>query len=260
MAIDSKKHLVLFELQGELAMWRHVEDAKGAFSCLGPAPSSIAGICGSAMGMISPLSPGFAQKEEDVTVEAKSMSGARNKPDSLAKKKKDRYVNRTLWPVSPDLLRWQSVNDYHVACALLNNPRRKAYNLNGLKHAQEWGNLRMQQSIILDPHYLVAVSLSSQAAAGFLVEALRVPKFKIYLGATFCPGWISGVTLASSLPDRNDISFARVTEDLGRFDTIPLTKHVIGGFPRILSEGYWAYDGEAGGGLVCGYIDRPSNE
>ena len=48
--------ILIFELAGEMAMWRNVYESMGSYSCLGPAPGNLAGVIGAALGFASPRS------------------------------------------------------------------------------------------------------------------------------------------------------------------------------------------------------------
>ena len=79
--------ILIFELAGEMAMWRNVYESMGSYSCLGPAPGNLAGVIGAALGFASPRSQ------------------AAEKPDAKQLKNWDKAG--LPWPVSPELLAWE---------------------------------------------------------------------------------------------------------------------------------------------------------
>lgn len=229
-------HIVSFKLSGELAMWRHVEDAKGSYSCLGPAPSNIAGICGAAFGFASPVSVAGLNRRG---------SGERNSSRS-------RDERRPLWPISSELLLWQEEVDYHIACALTSRLRRSSYNVNGYKLATEWGNLQMPQSVLIEPEYQIAVGVKEREQAIRLRTALENPIFPIYLGASFCRGFITDVCLLEQL--NSNVRWAQRVPSFGDPEATPFSTHVTCGFPRITTDGYWNYKKDGPVNLVRGFV------
>jgi hypothetical protein len=226
-------HFVNFKLWGEMALWRHVEEAIGNYSCLGPGPGNIAGICGAAFGWPSPKSAGAFRNGQSSSSAAKS-----------------------LWPISERLLHWQESEDFHVAAAIAERfPKREPYNLNGLKNANELENLRMQQSIMLSPVYWIAVGLSSADGAKALAEALQQPVYPIYLGASFCRGFIKEIRLSLAAPvELNEKTYwARWSKELESPEATPFSKHAVSGIPRLRKDGYWIYDADQPQ-VIRGYI------
>ena len=212
---------LVFTLTGDLAMWRNPYESMGSFSCLGPSPANLAGLLGAALGMASPRSQGAA------TVDAKSM------------KELDR---RGLpWPISPELLRWQEDNDYHVACRWTGGiPRRVPWNVNGCKEIDGGENLRMQQQVIERPCYEVAVRLTN-AMALQVAESLKCPAFPLYLGASFCRAIVKDIVVTAELPSGGN--WAQI-KDVAWGEATPLSRHVINASAtaeRIRSDGYWLY-------------------
>ena len=227
-------HIILFRLWGELALWRSFEDPTGNFSCAGPAPSNIAGICGAALGMVAPKNIA-SQRVED----------KQNK-------------SNLRWPVSQALLSWEQQEDYHVGCSLESPIRRIKYNVNGFKMSTGFDTLRSQQVVLHQPSYRVAVRLKTQAKAIELAEALKHPAFPIFLGASFCRGFVSEVCLTATLPATTP--WASHTEAMGGLDSTPLSCHVLSGAPRIRRVGYWDYSRQrVDQSLVKGYVE-PTQE
>ena len=214
--------ILIFELSGDMALWRNVYDSMGVYSCLGPAPGNIAGICGAALGFASPRSQ------------------AAEAPDG--KKLKHLDKNGLPWPVSPELLAWEETNDFHVACRWIGKiPLRAPWNVNGCKEVGKGENLRIQQQLILDPAYEVAVQVPD-AEAERLAKALRSPAFPLSLGASFCRAIVRKVRIADAVADSPDWAFRMDGVPLG--EAVPFSRHIVNPescFERIESEGYWIY-------------------
>lgn len=212
---------LIFELSGDMAMWRNPFESMGSFSCLGPSPANIAGLLGAAMGMPSPCSQGV------------------DDPDWKHLRQLDKQG--LPWPVSPELLRWEQDNDYHVACRWTGGlPYRIAWNVNGCKTIRTGENLRLQQQVIDRPSYEVAVRLTREVAEQ-TAAALKCPAFPLYLGASFCPAIVRHVTVDEKLPPSND--WAQYKKNVWG-EATPLSLHVINAEAsgeRIVSRGYWLY-------------------
>ena len=231
---------VVFELTGDMALWRNPYESMGSFSCLGPAPSNLAGLCGAALGFASPRSQGAAAQDE------KKLTALSR--DGLP------------WPVSAELLRWEEANDYHVACRWTGGfPRRVPWNVKGLKEIGNNDILRLQQQVIDRPAYEVAVRLAGEAG-GQLVAALGAPAFPLCLGASFCRAIVRDARVQDELPPGGNWA-QRKAVALG--EGTPLSLHVVnageGMMERIRSDGYWQYPTPAFAGelqadpLVKGY-------
>ena len=214
--------ILIFELSGDMALWRNVYDSMGSYSCLGPAPSNLAGICGAALGFASPR------------------SRAAETPDAKLLKQQDK--KGLPWPVSPELLVWEEENDFHVACRWIGGiPTRAPWNVNGCKEIGKGENLRIQQQMILDPAYEVAVRLP-ETAAGKLAAALRQPAFPLALGASFCRAIVRKVRIVENPPANSNWAFHVRGMPLG--EAVPFSRHIVNVaecFERIESDGYWIY-------------------
>ena len=214
--------IVLFELAGEMAMWRNVYESMGAFSCLGPAPSNLAGLLGAALGFASPRSQAA---------------------DCADQKRLSRQSKKGLpWPLSPELLEWEERNDLHVACRWIGAfPCRVPWNVNGCKEIGKGENLRMQQQVILNPRYEVAARVGDDEAER-LATALACPAFPLCLGASFCRAIVRDIRVEGNLPEVAGWAFVSQLSALG--EVVPLSRHVVdpeSQFERILSDGYWVY-------------------
>ncbi len=215
---------VCFRLSGETALWRNVYEAIGSFSCLGPAPSALAGLCGAALGFPSPRSQG--EPAPDVQALKKQAQGGLQ------------------WPVSPQLLEWEKANDCHVACRWRGGMvRRIAWNVNGIKDIHEPENLRMQQQLVSAPDYDVVIRLTDAAAASELAEALSQPAFRLYLGCSCCPAIVREIQLQDEFQQTGGNWAFHVRQNaLG--EATPLTRHRVGAaqsFDRLAIDGYWIY-------------------
>lgn len=214
--------IVLFELAGEMAMWRNVYESMGSFSCLGPAPSNLAGLIGAALGFASPRSQAAVNPDE--------------------KALKNQGKGGLPWPVSPELLAWEEACDLRVGCRWLGSfPRRVSYNVNGCKEINGGENLRMQQQVIEHPRYEVAASLPD-AEAERVKLALLQPKFPLCLGASFCRAIVREVRLLEQLPEADNWAFRSELSALG--EAVPFSRHIVNpelNFERIQSDGYWVY-------------------
>ena len=236
--------ILIFELRGDMALWRNVYDSMGSYSCLGPAPSNLAGICGAALGFASPRSQ------------------AAGEPDEKSLKLLDK--NGVPWPVSPDLLAWEETNDFHVACRWIGKfPVRAPWNVNGCKEIGKGENLRIQQQVILAPAYEVAVRLPD-AETERLAAALRQPAFPLSLGASFCRAVVRRIRLVEALPESADWAFRFDGVPLG--EAVPFSRHIVNPedcFERIESDGYWLYPTAENPGVkqndpfVRGWIRKP---
>lgn len=236
------KHVV-FDLTGELAMWRNPYESMGSFSSLGPAPSNIAGLIGAALGLASPRSQASAGAD--------------------AEKLKKMERNGLPWPVSEELLRWEEENDFHVACRWTGDfPKRIPWNVNGHKEVKFTGEtLRIQQQVIQSPSYEVAVRIANDKAADELAYSLKNPSFRLYLGATFCPAIVKTVSLQNEMTPRSN--WACLREDIGFGEVTPFFRHIVNPektFERLRADGYWLYSTPEEGGesrkdpFVKGYI------
>lgn len=216
---------LIFELSGEMAMWRNPYESMGSFSALGPAPSNIAGLLGAAMGFAAPRS----QAAEDTPDK-----------DSMLKKMDKGGLP---WPLSNELLEWEKSTDLHVACRWNGGyPHRIPWNLNGCKDvALKEGNIRMQQQVIVNPMYEVAVK-APESELKRLESALKQPAFPLYLGASFCKAIIKNVRIEKVLPDNGNWAFG--VEKFAIGESVPLSRHVTNPeqcFERIQADGYWVY-------------------
>lgn len=214
--------IVLFTLTGDLALWRNVYDSIGSYSTLGPAPSALAGLCGSALGFVSPRS--FAAQ-----------------PDSPPPRKGWKSSD-AVWPASPDLLQWLVNQEVMFACRwTASYPKRINWNVNGLKEIGNSTNLRMQQQAIESPGYEVAVRLVDSGAEE-LAAALKTPAFRLFLGCSHCPAIIRNIQIVETLPESSDWAF-HCTEPVPG-ETVPFSQLSLSGLTtgnRLVISGYWVY-------------------
>ncbi len=213
---------LIFELTGDMAMWRNPYESMGSFSCLGPAPSSIAGLIGAALGFASPRSQGAIEQDEKHL----QMLNQKGLP----------------WPVSSELLRWEEANDYHVACRWKGGfPKRISWNVNGYKEFSKNDNLRIQQQVIEKPYYEIAIKLNSAKSLSDVEKALLCPAFPIFLGASFCRGILRNVKISETFFSEENWAMKK---DVAWGECTPLSLHVVNQeevFERIISDGYWLY-------------------
>ena len=212
-----------FEFKGDMAMWRNPYESMGSFSCLGPAPSNLAGLFGAALGF------------------ATSKSQALEKHDD----KKSRQLDKKglPWPVSSELLEWQNHVDLKVACRWLGGfPKRITWNVNGCKELDPAkDNLRLQQQVIDSPSYEVAVNIADNEAQK-LATALAAPAFPLCLGASFCRAIITNISISEHSINQTGWAFYKTGFAIG--DTTPFSQHIINAEEtgeRIKSNGYWVY-------------------
>ncbi len=208
--------ILLFKLCGDLALWRNVYESMGTYSCLGPAPSNISGIIGAALGFASPRSNAYSGKSP-----------------------KNKEIP---WPVSAELLSYLEDNDIHLACRWLGeSPKRIPWNVNGYKELNLKESFRIQQQLIENPSYEIAVKLPPTKAIE-LVEALKMPAFPIYLGVSFCRAFITNIRIENQLPEADNWAFRYEFGCLG--EAVPFSRLVINSNEcgeRIESDGYWVY-------------------
>jgi CRISPR-associated Cas5-like protein len=213
-----------FELKGDMAMWRNPYESMGSFSCLGPAPSNLAGLFGAALGFATSKSQALLIQDD----------------------KKSRKLDKKglPWPISSELLQWQKDVNLMVACRWTGSmfPKRMAWNVNGCKELDPAkDNLRIQQQIIDSPCYEVVVKIVKEEAIK-LVEALKSPDFPLCLGASFCRAIIRNVMVSEEQPKQSNWAFLKEGFAVG--DATPFSQHVINAEEtgeRIKSTGYWIY-------------------
>ncbi|OPY88932.1 MAG: CRISPR-associated protein (Cas_Cas5) [Smithella sp. PtaU1.Bin162] len=212
---------LFFNLSGDMAMWRNPYESMGSFSSLGPAPSNIAGLLGAALGFPSPRSLAAGQQD--------------------SKKLKDQMKKGLPWPVSPELLKWEHDNDYHVACRWTGGtPYRMPWNVNGVKEISKGDNLRLQQQVIEKPSYDVLVKLNREEADRS-ATALKNPAFPLFLGASFCRAIVKNIDIMENIPDGGNWAMHK---QYVFGEATPFTRHVINAeetFERVVSDGYWVY-------------------
>ena len=110
--------------------------------------------------------------------------------------------------------------------------------VNGFKNAQTLEFTRIQQTVLENPAYQVAVSLESEKELGRLESALMAPAFRLCMGSQFCPAFIGNVTRLS--PDASG-RWAFLTPGIGP-DSTPLTiMDLSDPKNRIHKSGYWNY-------------------
>jgi len=220
-----------FILEGDLALWRNAYEPVGSYSCLGPAPSQIAGLLGAAMGMLSPRS-----------------HAALTDAQTLKRLRRLRR-NGLPWPVAPALLQWEEAYDYAVACRWLGGvPRRIPWNVNGVKEMTRPFDpqpLRLQQQVIDRPRYEVLVRLNDRGAVAGLAQALRNPRFPLFLGAAFCRAIVRSVRVLDEPPTpKSEESWAYRREEITAGETVPFFCHVVNAeetFERVVADGFWVY-------------------
>lgn len=214
--------ILIFELAGEMAMWRNVYESMGSYSCLGPAPGNLAGLIGAALGFASPRSQAAAA------------------PDEKQLKALDK--GGLPWPLSSELLAWEEANDFRSACRWTGGiPCRVPWNVNGYKELGGSENLRLQQQVITDPRYEVAVALPDTEAE-HVAAALKCPAFPLCLGASFCRAVVREVRVADVVPESPYWAFRAESGSIG--EVVPFSRHIVDPgncFERIRSDGYWVY-------------------
>lgn len=219
-----------FNLRGDMAMWRNPYEPVGAFSCLGPSPSQIAGLVGAAMGFPSPRS---------------QASGESLKSKSL----KASWKRGLVWPVAPKLLEWQEKNDYSVACRWIGGmPRRISWHVNGVKDIKKPlapQPLQLQQQVIEQPAYQVLIRVWDPDAVHVAEAALRNPAFPLYLGASFCRAVVTEVGVREDVPRCvTGCDWAYRRERLTVGESTPFSCHVVNAEKtgeRIVADGFWIY-------------------
>lgn len=213
---------VCLDLEGDMALWRDYQESMGAYSCLGPAPSNLAGLAGAALGFASPTSQGASAPDF--------------KKNAVLSKK------GLPWPVSPELLAWQQEHDLHVACRWKGDiPAREPWNVKGIKEIKAGDILRMQQQVIMAPRYEVVFQLPG-VECDRLAAALRMPAFPLYLGASFCRAIIRNVRITEALPSGDGWAFHTSGGAWG--EATPFSRHrtdAEAAFERIRRDGYWIY-------------------
>lgn len=214
--------ILLFTLSGDTALWRNPYESMGSFSCLGPAPSALGGLLGAAMGFAGPRTHAAVDPDE--------------------KRLKDLEKKGLLWPVSSELLEWEKRVDFHAACrwSAVTYPERISWNVNGIKEFGKPENLRIQQQVIVNPAYEVAVRLE-EAEAERVAKALRAPAFPLFLGTAFCRAIVRDIRVEERLPVRKNWAF-RSSFAMG--EATPLSLHRIDpelDGERVRCEGYWIY-------------------
>jgi hypothetical protein len=199
--------ILAFNLQGDIAFWRDFEDSVGNLTCLGPAPSNILGIIGASFGWSSTNKP-HNQKEQPP------------------------------WPFASRLKDWVNQNRPRVAARLLRTPQRISLNINGFKNAQTLAYTRIQQTVLEDPAYQIAVSVDSDDVVKGLEAALKAPVFRVCMGSQFCPAFIREVARVHTNSKANWASFS---QGIGS-DSTPLTVLDLScSKNRVHKAGYWNY-------------------
>jgi CRISPR-associated Cas5-like protein len=199
--------ILAFTLRGDIAFWRDFEDSVGNLTCLGPAPSHILGIIAACFGWSST-----------------------NRPHN--------QKGQAPWPYAAQLKTWVETNKPKVAARLLSVPVRIPLSVNGFKNAQTLEYTRIQQTVLENPAYQVALSLESEKELSNLESALMAPAFRVCMGSQFCPAFIRDVTRLS--PDANG-RWAFFTPAIGP-DSTPLTiMELCDPKNRIHKSGYWNY-------------------
>jgi hypothetical protein len=110
--------------------------------------------------------------------------------------------------------------------------------VNGFKNPQTLEYTRIQQTVLENPVYQVAVSLEAEDQLANLELALKSPAFRVCMGSQFCPAFIRDVTRLS--PDAKG-NWAFFTPTIGP-DSTPLTiLDLADPKNRIHKSGYWNY-------------------
>jgi CRISPR-associated Cas5-like protein len=199
--------IVAFTLQGDIAFWRDFEDSVGNLTCLGPAPSHILGIIGACFGWSS-------------TNQRHNQKG------------------KAPWPYAVQLKTWVGTHKPKVTARLLSVPLRIPLSVNGFKNANTLEYTRIQQSVLENPAYQVAISLETEQELSNLASALKNPAFRVCMGSQFCPAFIRDVI---RLPPDAKGKWAVFTPAIGP-DSTPLSVLDLSNAKnRVYKSGYWNY-------------------
>jgi CRISPR-associated Cas5-like protein len=200
-------NILAFNLEGDIAFWRDFEDSVGNLTCLGPAPSHILGIIGACFGWPSTNQQHYKK-------------------------------GQVPWPFAAPLKTWVQAHKPKVAARLLNSPSRIALSVNGFKSAATLEYTRIQQTVLENPAYQLAVSLQTQEELKNLESALKRPVFRLCMGSQFCPAFIRNITELSA--DTKG-KWATSTPAIGA-DSTPLTLLDLSNPKnRVHKAGYWNY-------------------
>lgn len=182
-------------------MWRHPSEAIGHFSGAGPSPSQIAGILGAALGK-----------------------------RSIPEKDNPR-------PVSKELIDWLQKNNVQVVCRTLVTTRRIGTSVNGLKAVNSFETFRMQRKSLDLPSYEILVKINASAGED-LLQALKRPKYPIYLGDSNHLGKITRVTSPETILAGN---WAYISNELIQEEYVWNTKFSTEEGTRLKREGFWNF-------------------
>src|SRR5262249_21483463 len=122
--------ILAFTLQGDIGFWRDFEDSVGNLTCPGPAPSHILGIIAACFGWSS-------------TNQRHNRKG------------------QAPWPYAAELKAWVETHRPKVTARLLSVALRIPLSVNGFKNAHTLEYTRIQQTVLENPTYQVAVSLEN---------------------------------------------------------------------------------------------------
>ena len=102
----------------------------------------------------------------------------------------------------------------------------------------------MQQQVIMDPKYEVAVALRDEAELERLACALRQPAFPLYLGTSFCRAFIRNCRVTDRRPDGAEANWAYRAEKAALGESTQFSLHDIHAeetAERLSIKGYWIY-------------------
>jgi CRISPR-associated Cas5-like protein len=200
-------NILAFKLEADIGFWRDFEDSVGNLTCLGPAPSHILGIIGACFGWSSTNQQHYKK-------------------------------GQVPWPYAASLKSWVQAHRPKVAARLLNLPARIALSVNGFKSAATLEYTRIQQTVLENPAYQVAVSLETQEELGNLESALKAPVFRVCMGSQFCPAFIREIAELSGDTRAKWASFTPAIDA----DSTPLTVMDLSNPEnRVHKTGYWNY-------------------
>jgi len=202
--------MINFNLTGYQALWRDYREVFSHYSSAGPTPAAVGGLIGAAIG--------FNNR-------------------TLGPKVK---TQGPLRPLAPDYIQWLKANNPLIAIGIAKtNPiRRRDWNVNGLKGAGALNeHFQILQKVLVRPSYKILLQNLNSKEEQKVVNALKNPKYPIYLGATHYPGFIREV---NSTFEESDYLWLQPTLDSTQPESYPLSQHVTteGSLNRILSTQY----------------------
>lgn len=210
---------IVIRMEGEKGLWKHTGVPFARVSSVGPAPSHLVGIAGAALGFVGRERPPKAKKGEVFT---------------------------RSWALPKDLERFVMEEDVHVGMAWNGADRRplfRRHNVNGWKKTTGEERVRIDQTLVWKPAYCFAFRTKTTAGEERLVAALRNPSFRTFFGASFCPAFITDVTVIDEGASVEGVQWAGFSETLNGSVT-PLTRHILPFHPshgRLESKGFVDY-------------------